>query len=167
TSATQYRFRLELFDEMSPTPEVPVYSQYVDRPVKYVSLNQFTGLQPGVTYVITVAVEMFGEFGPYGKDCAVTTPAFAAKSTPAMVTGFEATVYPNPFTTNFTLAVETSSQSSIDVKVYDMVGRLVDQRTVSVSELKKGILGDQYPSGVYNVIITQDEVVKTLRVVKR
>ncbi|MBF6640023.1 T9SS type A sorting domain-containing protein, partial [Flavobacterium sp. J49] len=129
--------------------------------------NQFTGLQPGVTYVITVAVEMFGEFGPYGKDCTVTTPAFAAKSTPAMVTGFEATVYPNPFTTNFTLAVETSSQSDFGIKVFDMVGRLVDQRTVSVSELKKGILGDQYPSGVYNVIITQDEVVKTLRVVKR
>ncbi|MFN7014960.1 MAG: hypothetical protein ACK4ON_11900, partial [Bacteroidia bacterium] len=27
TSATQYRFRLELFDEMSATPEIPVYSQ--------------------------------------------------------------------------------------------------------------------------------------------
>ncbi|WP_304986253.1 InlB B-repeat-containing protein [Flavobacterium rivulicola] len=167
TGATQYRFRLELFDEMSPTPEVPVYSQSVDSPNNYVTLNQFTGLLPSTTYVVTVSVELFGEFGPYGKDCAVTTPAFAAKATPAMDLGFEATIYPNPFTTNFTLAVETSSQTDFGIKVFDMVGRLVDQRTVSVSEMKKGILGDQYPSGVYNVIITQDEVVKTLRVVKR
>jgi hypothetical protein len=28
-------------------------------------------------------------------------------------------------------------------------------------------IGDQYPSGVYNVVVTQDEEVRTLRVVKR
>ncbi|NNT72878.1 hypothetical protein HKT18_11680 [Flavobacterium sp. IMCC34852] len=168
TGATQYRFRLELFDEMSATPAVPIYSEFVDSPANYVRLNQFTGLLPQTTYVIKVSVQMNGEFGPYGKDCAVTTPAFAAKSTPAMVgSEFEATVYPNPFTTSFSIALETSSESTVGIKVYDMVGRLVDQRTASVTELKKGFLGDQYPSGVYNVIITQDEVVKTLRIVKR
>ncbi|MBF6640148.1 T9SS type A sorting domain-containing protein, partial [Flavobacterium sp. J49] len=134
--------------------------------------NQFTGLQPGVTYVITVAVEMFGEFGPYGKDCAVTVPTTAARQVVStvsteLVKPFEATTYPNPFANNFMIDVKTSSQSSIDVKVFDMVGRLVEQRKVNVSELESTTIGDRYPSGVYNVIITQDEIVKTLRVVKR
>jgi hypothetical protein len=59
--------------------------------------------------------------------------------------------YPNPFANNFLIDVTTQSNSSVSIKVYDMLGRLVDQ----------------YPSGVYNVVISQDEIVKTLRVVKR
>ncbi|MFN3969027.1 lamin tail domain-containing protein [Flavobacterium sp.] len=168
TGATQYRFRLELFDELSSTPEVPVYSESVDSANNYVTLNQFTGLLPSTTYVVTVAVELYGEFGPFGKDCAVTTPDFGARTATALVSSsFEATAYPNPFANNFTLGVKTSSESSIGVKLFDMVGRLVDQNTLNVAELKNATIGDQYPSGVYNVVITQDGVVKTLRVVKR
>jgi len=51
--------------------------------------------------------------------------------------------------------------------VYDMVGRLVEQQEVQVTDLKTSPIGDRYPSGVYNVVITQGEEVQTLRVVKR
>jgi len=33
--------------------------------------------------------------------------------------------------------------------------------------LETTTIGDSYPSGVYNVVVTQDKDVKTLRVVKR
>jgi len=48
-----------------------------------------------------------------------------------------------------------------------MVGRLVEQRVVKVNDLENTTIGERYPSGVYNVIISQGEEVKTLRVVKR
>ena len=166
--ATQYRFRLELFDELSATPEVPVYSQYVDSPDKYIRLNQFTGLTPSTTYVITVSVELYGEFGPYGKDCSVNTPDFTSKAAPiAVAESFEATAYPNPYTNNFMIEVKTTSQSVVSVKVFDMVGRLVEERKANVSDIENTTIGDRYPSGVYSVVITQDDAVKTLRVIKR
>ncbi|MFN3754486.1 hypothetical protein [Flavobacterium sp.] len=48
-----------------------------------------------------------------------------------------------------------------------MVGRLVEQRESKVSNMSNLTIGEQYPSGVYNVVVTQDETVQTLRVVKR
>jgi hypothetical protein len=51
--------------------------------------------------------------------------------------------------------------------MYDMTGRLLETREVAPSEVKALQLGDRYPSGVYNVIVTQGENVKTLRVIKR
>jgi len=111
---------------------------------------------------------MYGEFGPYGKDCAVNTPAFTSKAEPVAVTEmFEAVAYPNPYSNNFMIDVKTSSQSMVSVKVFDMVGRLVEERKANVSDLENTAIGDRYPTGVYNVVITQDEEVKTLRVIKR
>jgi trimeric autotransporter adhesin len=80
---------------------------------------------------------------------------------------FKATAYPNPFANNFMLDVTTTSQSSVNVKVYDMVGRLIEQRAVSVSDMETTTIGDQYPSGVYNVVVSQEDSVQTVRVVKR
>jgi hypothetical protein len=48
-----------------------------------------------------------------------------------------------------------------------MVGRLIEQHTAQVNELETMTIGDRYPSGVYNVTVTQGEEVRTLRVVKR
>jgi len=63
--------------------------------------------------------------------------------------------------------VTTSTKENINIKVYDMVGRLIEQRNVNTNELETTTIGDRYPSGVYNVVVTQGEDVKTLRVVKR
>jgi len=38
---------------------------------------------------------------------------------------------------------------------------------LNVSDLDTKEIGNQYPSGVYNIIVTQGENVKTLRVIKR
>ncbi|WP_187661341.1 T9SS type A sorting domain-containing protein, partial [Flavobacterium buctense] len=71
--------------------------------------------------------------------------------------GFEAKAYPNPFANNFLLDLTTESASPVSIKVYDMVGRLVDSRESKASNLNSLAIGDQYPSGVYNVVVTQDE----------
>jgi hypothetical protein len=48
-----------------------------------------------------------------------------------------------------------------------MLGREVEARQASVAAITNLEIGSQYPSGVYNIIVTQGNNVKTVRVVKR
>jgi len=73
---------------------------------------------------------------------------------------------PNPYTTNFNLDITTDSDSPLDVNVYDMLGRRIENKSLRASESKNIQLGEGYPIGVYNVILKQATEVKTLRVVK-
>lgn len=162
--ATAYRFRLTGYDGNGDVN----YVQTVDSPTSSFTLSMFTGLTPSTTYTVSVAMELFGSFTAYAKDCTIITPAAGKQVQPdAIVAPFKATAYPNPFANNFMIDVKTSSTSVIAIKVYDMVGRLVEQRTIAVAELENSTIGDRYPSGVYNVVVTQNESVQTVRVVKR
>jgi hypothetical protein len=83
-----------------------------------------------------------------------------------VVAKFSAIAYPNPFAANFKLGVTTSNLKRVNVSVYDMAGRLIEMRNTDVSEIADQEIGDNYPSGVYNIIINQGNDIKTLRVIK-
>ena len=143
------------------------YNEFVEHSYNSFKLSDFdvlSSLTPGATYSIFVDAMIFGNYY-LGKDCQIVVP-FPAR-TMMVDSMFEAKAYPNPFANNFLIDVTSESNSPINIKVYDMVGRLVDQQQVGVNNMQTSPIGDQYPSGVYNVVITQDETVKTLRVVKR
>jgi hypothetical protein len=110
-------------------------------------------------------------FGAYGPQCTITTPSNmsrAIQQSKAIVTNeVEVKVYPNPFTNNFKLDFVSSSDSNVEVVIYDMIGRQLDRLQVESSEMNNLEIGNNYPSGVYNVIVPQGEEVKTLRVIKR
>ena len=78
-----------------------------------------------------------------------------------------AKAYPNPFSESFSLDVTTSSVDKVAVAIYDMTGKLIEQREVNADEVSGLQVGDRFPSGVYNVIVSQGNEVKTLRVIKR
>jgi hypothetical protein len=59
------------------------------------------------------------------------------------------------------------SDANIEVSVYDMVGRQIENRKVSSNEINHLELGYNYPSGVYNLVLKQAEEVKTVRVIKK
>jgi hypothetical protein len=80
---------------------------------------------------------------------------------------FSVKAYPNPYSENFNLSLTTSSEGTVGVVVYDMTGKMIDQREVRPSDVSELQIGDRYPSGVYNVVVTQGSEVKTLRVIKR
>ncbi len=80
---------------------------------------------------------------------------------------FKATAYPNPFAENFKLDIKTSSEEALQIKVYDMLGKLIDNQILETTEVEGFEVGANYPSGVYNVIVSQGDIVKTLRVIKR
>ena len=91
----------------------------------------------------------------YNKDCSVVNKLISIIS------------YPNPFNENFSLSLTTSSDEKVGIEIYDMTGRLFEKRQINLSDVSGLKIGDQYPSGIYNVIITQGNELKTLRVIKR
>ena len=81
---------------------------------------------------------------------------------------FKAIAYPNPSASVFQIEVSTPSsvkKKQFNVQVYDMTGRFIEQRQVQQSENIE--IGNDYPSGIYSIIVTQGEQVKTLRVIKK
>jgi len=96
--------------------------------------------------------------------CPVVTKEAVTSTT---TSPFGVVVYPNPSSESFNFNLSTSSEEKVSVLVYDMTGKLVDSREVSPAEVSELQVGDRYPSGVYNMIVTQGDNTKTLRVIKR
>ena len=75
--------------------------------------------------------------------------------------------YPNPYNENFNLSLSTPSDEKILITVYDMMGKLMQQLDTTINEVGDLKVGERFPTGIYNVVITQGDEVKTLRVIKR
>ncbi len=75
--------------------------------------------------------------------------------------------YPNPFNESFNLDLTSTSVEKVGVAIYDMTGKLIEQREINADEVSGLQVGDRFATGVYNVIVTQGSEVKTLRVIKR
>ena len=153
-------YRVSLFEQVA---ENLVLVGTIDRTQPNFTLSMFSGAAVNKNYVVSVSIQLNGQFGPDGRGCDISTLVARTARLP-----FGATAYPNPFASGFNIDVTTSVDSTpIDIKVYDMIGRLVEQQVANVNELETTTIGECYPSGVYNVIVTQGEETKTVRVVKR
>ena len=153
-------YRFEVSDGVS--------TRFVDRAVSNFALGQVSGgVSANTVYTIRVAVLYNSVYGNFGPACTVTASAGFSRTAAAPLAVFDVKTYPNPFAENFKLDINTSGEESVSVKVYDMIGKLVESKEISVSELGTQELGHLFPSGVYNVIVSQGENMKTLRVVKR
>lgn len=76
-------------------------------------------------------------------------------------------VVPNPFTSTFGIDFETVSNDDVNVKVYDMIGKLIDSHTVGATAINTLKIGENYQSGIYNVSVAQAEKIQNIRVIKR
>ncbi|MFT3793887.1 GEVED domain-containing protein [Flavobacterium sp.] len=165
SGATQYRFQITRQSDNASTT--------IDRSTNYFVFNAVpsSAFTAGALYTVRVAVMTTGTWSPFGDACEITAPGGTAKV--AAGTGqsssdlFRAQAMPNPFTADFGIDVMTSNKGNVQLMVYDMLGKLIESREVKLEDLSVEKIGSNYPSGVYNVIVTQDNVVKTLRVIKR
>jgi hypothetical protein len=147
------------------------------RTFKLSDLPASPGLTPGEIYSVRVRLVFEGDapapapdvannsFPQYGKACTFEAPPASVLRN--IAPEFNALAYPNPFIANFSIDMTTSEAAKVSIKVYDMTGRLLDNFSTDVAGLKSLVVGEKYPSGVYNVIVSQDEHVETLRVIKR
>ena len=145
-------------------------TQTITRTQPFFSLKMFPSIYNSTVSRVNsveVRVKTTGAYGPWTPMCSITTPAFTGAKVAGSAANFTATAYPNPYTDTFTLNLQSSSEAKVQVKIYDMVGKLLEVRNVAPTNVEAQRLGNVYPSGVYNVIVTQGDMVETLRVIKR
>jgi hypothetical protein len=139
----------------------------VQKVLRAFTLSDFASanLTPGASYNVSVRMifNVTDAPGPYGKVCTLLVPAISRTVMPV----FAATASPNPFSESFSLAIDAVSESPIELKIYDMTGRLLERQSVMPDKVKELKIGERYPEGVYSVIVSQDENVRTLRIIKR
>ncbi|WP_264520708.1 T9SS type A sorting domain-containing protein [Flavobacterium sp. N1994] len=75
--------------------------------------------------------------------------------------------YPNPYSQNFNLNLTTTSEEKVGVSVYDMTGRLMEERELNLSEVSEFKTGERYPTGIYNIVVNQGGEIETTRVIKQ
>ncbi len=80
---------------------------------------------------------------------------------------FSVIAYPNPYNGSFSLNLKTTSKARVGLVVYDMTGRLIEQREIRLSDVKELQMGDNYPTGIYNIVVNQGTEMRTLRVIKK
>jgi hypothetical protein len=124
----------------------------------------------GVNYYRAVFTNSCGAFvngtavTVWYKECAEVKEA---ASDVIVKSAFSVVGTPNPYTDTFNLSLTTSSEAKVGIAVYDMTGRLIERSDVQPSDMVHQQIGARYPSGVYNVVITQGDDVKTVRMIKR
>jgi hypothetical protein len=80
---------------------------------------------------------------------------------------FVVLAYPNPFNSAFQFDLKSTNDDKIEMKVYDMVGKLVEALKFDAADLNNQNVGSNYTSGIYNVILSQGKSVKTVRLIKK
>lgn len=95
------------------------------------------------------------------KDNEVEEPALLAAQP-----GFEVAMYPNPFESQFHLKVSSESKAPVEVKVFDMSGKLIHVE-YGLGNNDDIMMGEQLAVGVYFVQVQQGETQKVIRMVKQ
>ena len=160
--AQGYRFRIT---NMTTSASVEI-----DRPLRDIRLSSVAGVETNTAYQFEVAVKNTdGTYLPYGEACIINSPIndTAKANDGSFQVEWKAVAYPNPFANDFTLSVTSSQTEQVQVSVYDMLGKLMMATTLEVDVQSELQLGSELASGVYHVIVSQGENVRSLRVIKR
>jgi hypothetical protein len=128
--------------------------------------NGFTSVRPTQRSISIQSVNGFGGSAPKlltltSNTC--TTTAKTAKVAP-IAQEFKVRAYPNPSSTVFNLAIESASKAATTIQVYNMQGRMIENKQVNTNEVE---LGSNYTSGMYNVILENAGQTKTVRLIKK
>ena len=144
-------------------------------------INWVPGVISNTTYRVRAAWNDGSTWSPYGSFCNVTTPAsaiiisgdddldeeiFALKKLEQTI---DVKTYPNPFTNSFFINIEGLTQESsevIELTIYDMQGRLMDQKSVLSDEISSHHFGQNFNKGTYILRLNNAGKLLQRRVVK-
>ena len=148
-------------------------TQTITRTQPFFSMKMLTSIYDSSAErlnMVEVRFKTTGAYGPWTPMCEITTPAFPnvqAGLKDMAANDVKIVAYPNPFSETFALDITRGTEGAVEVRVYDMIGKLLEVHSVQASELSSLALGNRFPAGVYNVIATHGGNVQTLRVIKR
>ncbi|MBF6629413.1 MAG: T9SS type A sorting domain-containing protein, partial [Proteiniphilum sp.] len=147
--ATGYRFRVTNLTTESVQVIIPSSN--------WINFNHIIDRQSGTAYSIEVSVLMNGVYSGYGAACTVYTAGAAKISGEQELVELKlnVTASPSPFTDAFNLNLSNATGASVTINIYDMIGKLLEVRTVRPGDIASQSLGSWLPSGVYNVVVTQ------------
>ncbi len=74
-------------------------------------------------------------------------------------------VYPNPFTNQFQVKINSISDETVEVKVFDVLGQLIDAKA-GLANQSDYTFGNNLIPGIYMVEIKQGDSKEVIRVVK-
>jgi hypothetical protein len=125
----------------------------------------------GQQYDVQVAVMTSGSYSLYGDACTITAPGSARmadlKGEILPAADFNVLAYPNPYNESFTIDVEDSASEAVTINIYDMMGRQLQVKKIQAADVHLQHFGKDFPSGIYNVIVSQGDKIKALRLIKR
>ena len=113
-----------------------------------------------------IAVNSSSEIGSPGVFTIVNT-TLSVNSTDGMTDSFKVIAYPVPFDSAFQLDFTTISDDQVEIKVYDMNGKLLEASQFDANKAANQKIGSDYTTGIYNVVVIQGKDIKTLRVIKK
>ena len=177
--ATQYRFRVN-------------GSFVATKTNRLFKLSEIPGLAINTTYAIDVSVYVNAAWQAYGTSCNVTSPgvlALAVNNNPSeiqeelntidseiaaitntndedRVLEFDASGFPNPFTKEFSIQLNSNSDEDIIIEISDVTGKKLGIYSLKKSDLETTLIGQNFQAGLYHVIIKQGNNSKLLKVIK-
>jgi hypothetical protein len=158
-------YRVELSDAVGGTRTLDIAASGFN--LKNTNFTPYVNPTPNTVYTIRIALLWNGSYQGYGPACTISTAANATKQAVAVVRDrLEVLVTPNPFTDNFTISIQSPSNDTVEIRVYDMIGKLIDRFEIEGAQ-KTYQLGGKYPSGVYNIILNQSGAITSVRIIKR
>ena len=99
--------------------------------------------------------------------CNVIVNKTADEKIEEKVINYNVILYPNPTVSSFSLNVVSDSNDSIEVNVYDIQGRNIENKTFNKEDINSISIGETLPTGIYNVIVKQGENIKSQRLIKK
>ena len=78
-----------------------------------------------------------------------------------------ATAFPNPFSDTFNLNLTTVSNEMVQVNVYDVLGKVIENLNVEANDTRSLFIGERYATGIYNVKVTQGDKTQFIRMIKQ
>ena len=157
-----YRLFLELPDGSSTLVNNPGYSIRMANSEEYL----LDGVQMNSTIPfwnpVTGLNNLFFEFtiDKAGRYASANTPKHNALL-------FDVTAAPNPFGTSFRLNINTSTTETVTIEVFDLLGKMLENKVVAYNQLENLEVGQELAAGIYAVIVKQGNNQQSLRVIKK
>ena len=120
------------------------------------TLSLLSNYRESTQFQVRLRVMTSNVYSDYGPACFITSPALARLSGS-----------PNPFDNNFKLDFASSSTGDVTVSVFDLLGKLLEERTFEYEDTGNQEIGERLPTGIYIVNVSQGEDVKTLKMIKK